>query len=365
MKFNIDKDCFIKGLQMAQSVIATHSSEALLYNVMIVADEGKLSLSAMDVSVSMRYTLDEVDIKENGATTIHARRLFGLVRELPGEKIEFASDDKDVAVIQSGSSNYKMYGISSEEFPPVSDGDAETAFTIAQVTLREMFKKTVYAVSNDESRQILNGILISVGEQKMVMVATDGRRLALVEQEIEIPGDVSADVVIPTKTVNELVKVLQDDGSVKIKMGEGMVSFELDNILIVSKLIKGSYPNYRQVIPEQCEEKATVDRENFLATLKRVAYLAKEKGVPVRLTFEQNQMRIFASIPDVGEANETVPIKYTGKQIVLAFNPDFLMDPLRSLSSDEIYIEMVDDLSPAVIKSDVPFLYVIMPLRLS
>ncbi|MCA1810079.1 MAG: DNA polymerase III subunit beta, partial [Lentisphaerae bacterium] len=267
--------------------------------------------------------------------------------------------------IQSGSSNYKMYGISSEEFPPVSDGDAETAFTIAQVTLREMFKKTVYAVSNDESRQILNGILISVGEQKMVMVATDGRRLALVEQEIEIPGDVSADVVIPTKTVNELVKVLQDDGSVKIKMGEGMVSFELDNILIVSKLIKGSYPNYRQVIPEQCEEKATVDRENFLATLKRVAYLAKEKGVPVRLTFEQNQMRIFASIPDVGEANETVPIKYTGKQIVLAFNPDFLMDPLRSLSSDEIYIEMVDDLSPAVIKSDVPFLYVIMPLRLS
>ncbi len=365
MKFTVSKDSFLKGLQMVQSIISSHNTVAVLYNILIAAENGKIKMAATDLSVSLQYTLEGVDVAEPGATTLHARRLLGLVRELPGEKIEVSVDDKNTALIQAGSSNYKIYGIAAEEYPPIQVSETENVFSLDQGTFREMLKKTVYAVSTDESRQILNGILLSVSEQKLIVVATDGRRLALIEQEIEIPVAAQVNVVIPTKTVNELVKVLGDEGVLKIKVVAGMVSFEVDNVVIISKLIDGNYPNYRQVIPDHCDEKISLEREIFLATLRRVSQLSKEKGVPVRLTFDKNQLRVFASVPDVGEADESMPIKYKGKTITMAFNPDFLMDPLRNLTSDEVNVEMVDDLSPAVIKCDIPFLYVIMPLRLS
>ncbi len=365
MKFIVAKDVFLKGLQMVQSIISSHNTAAVLYNILLTAENGVLKMEATDLSVSLQFSIDGVEVSEPGATTLHARRLLGLVRELPGEKIELSVDDKHTATIQAGSSNYKIYGIPAEEFPPIKISETEKVFSLEQGAFREMLKKTVYAVSTDESRQVLNGILMTVAEQKLTVVATDGRRLALVEQEIEIPVDVQANVVIPTKTVNELVKTLSDEGTLKIKVVDGMVSFEVDNVVIVSKLIDGNYPNYRQVIPNQCEEKITLEREIFLATLRRVSQLAKEKNVPVRLTFDKNHLRVFASVPDVGEADETMPIKYKGKKIAMAFNPDYLMDPLRNLTSDEVNIEMVDELSPAVIKCDIPFLYVIMPLRLS
>ncbi|MGI6087350.1 MAG: DNA polymerase III subunit beta [Kiritimatiellia bacterium] len=365
MKFTVAKDAFLKGLQMIQSIISSHNTTAILYNVLLTAESGKLKMAATDLSVSLQYSIDGVDVSKPGATTLHARRLFGLVRELPGDRIEVSVDDKHTAVIQAESSNYKIYGIMPDEFPPIRVGETENVFSLEQGAFREMLKKTVYAVSTDESRRILNGILLNVSEQKLTVVATDGRRLALVDQEIEISVDVKVNVVIPTKTVNELIKALGDEGTLKIKTVTDMVSFEIDNVVIVSKLIDGNYPNYRQVIPGQCEERITLERETLLATLRRVSQLTNEKNIPVRFTFDNNRLRVFASVPDVGEADETMPIKYKGKKIDMAFNPDYMMDPLRNLTSDEINIEMVDDLSPAVIKCDIPFLYVIMPLRLS
>lgn len=363
MKFIVNKDSFIKSLQLIQSVISSHNTVTVLYNILISADSGKLNMSATDLSVSIQCVMDDVEVKESGATTLHAKRLLGLARELPDEKIEVEVDDKNTALIRAGSSKYKLFGISADEYPPISIGETDKVFSLEQGALREMFKKTAYAVSTDESRQILNGLLMSVNERKLLVVATDGRRLALVEQEIEVPIDVQVNVVIPTKTVNELIKNLKDEGSVRIKVVEGMVSFEIDNVIIISKLIEGNYPNYRQVIPDHCESKITIDRENFLAVLRRVSQLSREKNVPVRITFENNRIRVFTVVPDIGEADETMAVKYNGDQIDMAFNPDYLMDPLRNLVSDEIFIEVVDNLSPAVIKCDMPFIYVIMPLR--
>jgi len=364
MKFTISKESILKGLQTVQSVISTHSTLPILYNVLINIEKGNLSLVTTDLSISMKYNM-EVDTQKTCASTFQARRLFSIIRELPDENIEIDINDKDTAAINCGASSYKILGLSADEFPPLPSFESAHSFSVEQVTFREMLKKTVYAASMDESRQILNGILLSFKDQKLTMVATDGRRLALIEQEMEIPEDSQTDIVIPTKAVNELIKVLGDEGSLKIKTLTNLVSFDMEEVLVITKLIDGNYPNFRQVIPGQCEERVVVDRESLIAALRRVALITNDKYPSIKVSFEKNQMNISAVTPDVGEAQESVPIKYTGKRINMAFNPEFMIDPLRNLTSDEVSMELVDDLSPAIIKCDIPFLYVLMPLRLS
>ncbi len=364
MKFTISKESILKGLQMVQSVISTHSTLPILYNVMIKIEKGVLSLVATDLSISMKCNI-KINTQKNCASTFQARRLFNIIRELPDENIEIDIDDKDTAAIHCGASSYKILGLSADEFPPLPSFESAHSFSIEQVTFKEMLKKTVYATSTDESRQILNGILLSFKDQKLTMVATDGRRLALIEQEMEIPEDSQTDIIIPTKAVSELIKVLGDEGSLKIKTLTNLASFDIGEVLVITKLIDGNYPNFRQVIPGQCEERVTVDRESLIAALRRVALITNDKYPSIKVVFGKNQMNISAVTPDVGEAQESVPIKYTGKQIDMAFNPEFMIDPLRNLTSDEVGIELVDDLSPAIIKCDIPFLYVLMPLRLS
>ncbi len=364
MKFIINKEQFVKGLQIVQSVIHAQHTTTILYNVLLEAQDNQLKITATDLSMSLQYVLDDVEVKVPGATTLHARRLLGLARELPGDKIEILVDDKNVAVLQSASSNYKIYGISAEEFQDIEFKETDKVLHLDQGVFREMLKKTVYAASTDESRRVLNGVLFSVDEQKLIVVATDGRRMALIEQEVEIPLEAKINVIIPTKTVNELIKVLDDEGSLKIQVTPDMMAFEREKITILSKLQEGNFPNYRQVIPSHCEEKVVLEREVFLAALRRVSQLSKEKSAPIKLTFKDNQLRVFTSVVDVGEAEEIMPIKYQGKEFNMGFNPDYLIDPLRNLVADEVYLEIMDDLSPAVLKCDIPFLYVMMPLRL-
>ncbi|MBU4200820.1 MAG: DNA polymerase III subunit beta [Verrucomicrobia bacterium] len=364
MKFTIFKESLLKGLQIVQSVISTHSTLPILYNVLIKIDKGNLSIIATDLSLSIKFSMD-IDTTKSCASTFQARRLLNIIRELPDENIDIDIDDKDTAAIHCGSSAYKVLGLSADEFPPLPSFESAGSFSMEQATFKEMLKKTVYAASMDESRQMLNGVLLSFKDQKLTMVATDGRRLALIEQEMEIPGDAQTEVVIPTKAVNELIKVLGDEGTLQIRTLTNLASFDMGQVLVVTKLIDGSYPNFRQVIPSHCDERVAVDRESFLAALRRVALMTNDKYPSIKVSFEKNQMNISAVTPDVGEARESVPIKYTGKQITMAFNPEFIIDPLRNLTSDEVNIELVDELSPAIVKCDIPFLYVLMPLRVS
>jgi len=363
MKFTVTKEAFLKGLQMVQSVISTHSTLPILYNVLLKIEKGKLALVATDLAISMKYIMD-LDTPKTCASTFQARRLFNIIKEMPNDEIEIEIDEKDTALIQCGASEYKVLGLSADEFPPLPSFESAQGVTMEQAAFKEMLKKTVYAASLDESRQTLSGILMSFKDQKLTMVATDGRRLALVEQEMEIPGNSQIDIIVPTKAVNELIKVLGDEGTLKIQALTNLVAFDMGETLIITKLIEGNYPNFRQVIPSQCEERVVVDREGLLAALRRVALITNDKYPSIKVAFAKNQMNISAVTPDVGEAHESVPVKYAGKQISMAFNPEYMIDPLRNLVSDEVSIELVDDLSPAIIKCDIPFLYVLMPLRL-
>jgi DNA polymerase-3 subunit beta len=309
-------------------------------------------------------------VKKPGATTIPVKKLFGITRELAGGEIELEVDEKNVCSVRSGPSFYKINGLAAEEFPPINKFKEDKKITLPQEKLKAMMKKTSFAISTDEARYVLNGIFISLKEHKMTIVATDGRRLALTDEEVDISEKSQGEFIIPAKAVNELNRLLQDKGEVTINYAENQAEFSLKDdkgflIVIITKLIEGNYPNYRQVIPGEAKERISLPREEFLHALKRAEIMTSEKANSVKLTFGKNNLAITANSPDVGEARESMAVNYKGKEMAIAFNPKYMIDPLNALSNDEVFIELIDELSPGVLKINGPFLYVVMPMRLS
>jgi len=368
MNLTITKEQIIAGLQAVQNVVSTRTTLPILSNVLLRAEDTHLEITATDLDVTVACKV-EAKITKPGATTLPVRKLFGIVRELNGD-IEIETDDKNIASIRSGSSFFKIHGLAAEEFPPLPHFKDDKKVALSQDTIRGMLRKTAFAVSTDESRYVLNGIFISLKEGKMTFVATDGRRLALVDEEVDLGEKSSGEFIVPAKAVNELTRLLQDKGTVEIKFGENQASFALQNensfsVLLITKLIEGNYPNYRQVIPGEAKERISLGREEFQQALRRAEIMTSEKANSVRLTFGKNTLAITANSPEVGEARETLAVNYKGKEMAIAFNPRYLIEALNALTEDDVYFELIDELSPGVLKINGPFLYVVMPMRLS
>ena len=364
MKFSIAKDKLLEGLQTVQNVVSTRTTLPILSNVLIRAEDGALSLTTNDLDVGMRCSV-EAKIEKAGGTTLPARRLAGIVKELPVAEVQVEVDGKNTASIRCGPSFFKMMGLAEEEFPALPKLETAKGFTLKQKDLKDALRKTSYGMSTDETRYVLNGILFAFKENKLTLVATDGRRLALVDLEAEFPRSNEVDVVVPAKCIAELQRLLGDEGDVKLSVGENQIAFEAGGRLLVSKLIEGNYPNYRQVIPQESRERVTIEREQLLNAVRRVALLSSEKSNSVKLNFTKNNLEITANTPEIGEARESLAINYKSKEFSVAFNPGFLMDPLRNLTDEEIHLEVSDEMSPGVIKITTPFLYVLMPMRIS
>ncbi|MDP7010241.1 MAG: DNA polymerase III subunit beta [Verrucomicrobiota bacterium] len=367
MKISIAKEDLVYGLQMVQNVVGARSTLPILSNVLVVAGDKKLELRATDLEVSVHVSVT-ASIEREGATSLPAKRLFGLVRELESTEVEIEVNDKEVATIQAGAAKYKIHGIGADEYPKEAKFKESGKIKIAQKTFREMLRKTAYAVSTDESRHVLNGIHLVVEEEKITLVATDGRRLALVEEEIE--GGTKAEIIVPNKAVGELQRLMQGEGEIEIGIGKTHAEFTIpqergEEVRLHSKLVEGNYPNYNQVIPKQAESKQriTLVKEEINHALRRADQITSDKANSVKLKFGANKLEITANTPEVGSGRESLAINYEGPEIEVAFNPTYLMDPLKVLEGEEIYLEITDSLSPGVIKSNTPFLYVIMPMR--
>jgi DNA polymerase III subunit beta len=362
MKFTISKDVLLDGLQKVQSIVGAKSTLPVLFNVQLRAEKDTLTLTATDLEVTVRAVVSAT-VQRAGGTTLPARRLVQIVRELPAAEVEVEVDEKDQATLRSGNSEFRVFGVSEDEFPPLPKFQGGKEYSIEQATLKRMLNATYYAASTDEGRFILMSVLLSFREGKLSVVATDGRRMAHMVEEVEMDRAAEGDHVVPAKTVNELLKTLGDEGAVKVHVLENQTAFEFGNMLIVSKLMEGTYPNFRQVIPDRCEERVTLPREDFLNAVRRVSLMASDKASSVTLAFAKNKVEISAVTPNIGEARETMALKYSGKDLAIAFNPDFIMDPLKNLAVDEVYLEMSDELSAGVMKCNAPFLYVMMPMR--
>jgi DNA polymerase-3 subunit beta len=369
MNLTIAKEQLINGLQSVQNVVGIRTTLPILSNVLIHAEKDRLDLTATDLDVTISCSV-EASVKKGGAATVPVKKLFGIVRELTSPEIEIEVDEKNLCSVRAGASFYKINGLAAEEFPPMTKFKEDKKVTLPQEKLKGMLKKTSFAISTDESRYVLNGIFISLKDHKMTMVATDGRRLALVDEDADISEKSQGEFIVPAKAVNELNRLLQDKGEVEIRYSDNLASFTLKDekgspVLIVTKLIEGNYPNYRQVIPGEPKERVALAREEFWHALKRAEIMTSEKSNSVKLAFTKNNLAITANSPEVGEARESMAINYKGKDVSIAFNPKYMIDPLNALANDEVYLELIDELSPGVLKINGPFLYVVMPMRLS
>jgi len=369
MNLTIAKDQLLAGLQSVQNVVSSRTTLPILSNVLLRAEGSRLEFTATDLDVTITCSV-EATVKTTGATTIPVKKLFGIARELASAEIELEVDDKNVTSLRSGSSFFKIRGLGPEEYPPLPKFKEDKKVSLPQEKIKGMLKKTSFAISTDESRYVLNGIFFSLKEHKLTMVATDGRRLALVDEEVDVPATSQGEFIVPAKAVNELNRLLQDKGDVEIKFSDNQAAFTLmddkgNATLVITKLIEGNYPNYRQVIPAETKERVTLGRDEFLHALRRAELMTSEKQNSVKLTFAKNNLSITANSPDVGEARESMAINYKGKDISVAFNPGYVIEPLNALTTDEIYFELIDELSPGVLKINGPFLYVVMPMRLT
>jgi DNA polymerase III subunit beta len=369
MNLSVAKDQLIHGLQSVQNIVSTRTTLPILSNVLLRAGDGKLEFTATDLDVSVVCSV-EANVKKKGASTIPVKRFFGIVRELASPEIELEIDEKNSCSISAGASFYKIHGLSADEFPPVQPLKDDKKITLPQEKFRGMLRKTSFAISSDESRYVLNGIFISLKEHKITLVATDGRRLALVDEEVDLPETSQGEFIIPTKTVNELTRLLGDKGDIELCFTENQASFTLKDdkgfsILIISKLVEGNYPNYRQVIPSETKERIALPREELLAAARRAQIMTSDKANSIKIAVSRNNLAITANSPEVGEARESLAINYKGKDMAIAFNPAYLIEPLAALTDDEVFLELIDELSPGVLKINGPFLYVVMPMRLS
>jgi len=369
MNLSIAKEQLLAGLQAVQNVVGARTTLPILSNVLMKAEDGRLEFTATDLDVTVSCGV-EAKVNKGGATTVPVKKLFGICRELNGSEIEIEVDEKNVCSVRCGASYYKINGLSAEEFPPLPKFKDDKKVTLPQATVKGMMKKTSFAISTDEARYVLNGIYISLKDHKMTMVATDGRRLALVDEEVDVTEASQGEFIVPAKAVNELNRLLQDKGEVELKYAENQAAFTLKDekggsVLIITKLIEGNYPNYRQVIPAEAKERIALPREEFLHALKRAEIMTSEKANSVKLAFGKNNLAITANAPEVGEARESIAVNYKGKEMAIAFNPKYMIDPLNALAQDEVFIELIDELSPGVLKINGPFLYVVMPMRLS
>lgn len=376
MKFKINRDHFSSGLQQVLNVVGTRATMPILSNVLIEASSGSISLTTTNLDMGIRCQI-KAEVAEKGALTLPVRKLASIIRELPSLDVEVETYASHQAKITSGTSLFRIMGIGSEEFPPLPTFNDQHSFLLAQEELSRMLKSVSYAQSTDETRYIMNGVYFNFAENQLSLAATDGRRLAVISKELEVTEDNAGHLILPAKTVAEVERLLGQGDSVRIAFNDRQVAFEINtgtsgddsglaaSIYLVSKVVEGNYPNYRQVIPKQTDQHFKINREAFLNCVRRAALVTSDKNNAVKLHVVDNLLEVTGSSSEFGESNVSLNIEYSGPEVTVAFNPLFLQDPLKALNRDEVLFEFKDEMAPGVIRTPESFLCVIMPLRLN
>ncbi|MDP0500388.1 MAG: DNA polymerase III subunit beta [Verrucomicrobiota bacterium JB022] len=376
MKFKINRDHFTSGLQQVLNVVGTRATMPILSNVLINAEDDHITLTTTNLDLGIRCQI-RCDVSEKGTLTLPVRKLASIVRDLPNLDVEVETYSNQQAKISSGTSTFRIMGISSEEFPPLPEFADQHSFLLRQDELQRMLKSVSYAQSSDETRYIMNGVYFNFEDAKLTLAATDGRRLAVVSKELEVTEENAGSLILPAKTVSEVERLLGQGETVRIAFNDRQVAFEIssatenddkglmDNIYLVSKVVEGKYPNYRQVIPKENDQHLKVSRESFLNCVRRASLVTTDKNHAIKVHVHDNTLEITGESSEFGNSNVTLLVEYNGPGVTVAFNPNYIIEPLKALTRDEVIFEFKDELSPGVIRTPDSFLCVIMPLRLT
>jgi len=362
MKIKILKQNFLKNIQHVQNIISSKNSLPILSNILIEAEKNKVTLTSTDLDIGISSVL-ETEVEEEGSITIPAKRFNDIVKELPDEDISISTMKNNSMVIKCSKCFFKIIGLPKEEFPKLPEFKDEPSVMIKQSVLKNMINMTRFSMSHDETRYVLNGTLFLFKGKKLTMVTTDGKRLSFVRKDTEKDG-LSKSIIVPSKTIDELNRILGEEGDVKIIFSENQVKFDLKNITIISRLIEGDFPNYEQVVPKEPQDKIIIQRGQLLDGVKRAALLTTQDSQAVKFEILKNKIVVSKSSPNIGEVREELDTVYKGHEITVGFNPNYIMDVLKVIPQDEIALEVFGADKPAVIRVEDWLLYLALPMQL-
>lgn len=365
MKISVDKESFLQAISKVQNIINPKTSLPILSNVLLeTSGLTKLKLTATDLDIGV-ISQTPARIEEPGSITVPAKKFFEIIRELPEGEIHIVIKKNNSVNIDCNGCFFKLMGLPKEEFPQLPDFKNKDTLSFNQVELLRMLELTAFAISHDETRYVLNGVLLEIEEQVLKLVATDGRRLATISKKIiSTPINKKQSAIIPNKTIVELMRNLhQAEEEVKFIITENQALFEISSTSIISRLIEGEFPNYKQVIPKENPYKARIDRLLFSSALRRASLLTTTDFQAVRLELFKDKMIVSKATPDLGESREEIAMQYQGKEMVIGFNPYYFIEALKNLNVPEVNIEFSEPDKPALLQQE-DYLYVVLPMRI-
>ena len=358
------KDLF-HGVQTVSRAIAGRSAWPILNNVLVRSEEGHLRLTAFDLELGIECTVPAV-IAEEGSLTVPARLIAEVLSTLPEADVHISVDEQNAVNVKCDKSDYTLLGLPAEEFRTLPEIPDTRSFEITQVALRDMIRQTIFAVSPDESRAILTGILLILEKDELKLVATDTHRLAIRTSTVaKAAGEITC--IVPRRALDELSRLLEDeDKPVTVSIADSQIKFIVDGITIISRLIEGQFPNYERVIPTECEKKLTIPADDLLARVRRVSIVARENANRIIVRTEGDNLIMTAESGDVGKAYEELEIVKEGEDIEIAFNAKYLLEFLSVVGSEGIFIELTGALNPGAVKpvGKDDYLYVLMPMQI-
>jgi DNA polymerase-3 subunit beta len=370
MKFTIERGALLKSLGHVQSVVERRNTIPILSNVRMEAGEGHLSLNATDMDLDI-IDKGDANVSQPGATTARAQTLYEIVRKLPeGCQVEFDSDGEGQLALKSGRSRFTLTCLPTDDFPVMSGGEMAHTFSLPAAEIRSLIDRTRFAISTEETRYYLNGIYLHAAERDgtkvLRAVATDGHRLASVEGPLPATAEGMPGVIVPRKTVGELRKLIDETvDDVVVELSETKIRFTFDSVILTSKLIDGTFPDYERVIPVGNDKEMVVNCKGFAEAVDRVSAISSEKSRAIKLALTSGTLVLSASSPETGTATEELEVDYHGEGVEIGFNSSYLLDITRQIEGDSARLTLADAASPTILSEtdDTSALYVLMPMR--
>lgn len=371
MKFVIPTQELNFLINKCLNIVPPKPTLPILSNLLIETSNNELRITASDLTVGIRcYT--EAKIIEEGAIAIPAKKFAPLIKELTSMNVEIQSGSNGIMEIISNSSRFKLLGMNPSEFPSLPMMTGATQIKMLEADFREILSRTAFAVSREDNRYVLTGILMRIDNGEATFVGTDGKKLARSQIPLKVDGHFKKDYILPLKAVDEMLKNLQGNGEATLMLLPDKIAIETSHSTLITKLLSGEYPDVSRIIPSQTKTNVSLHREELMSLLRQVALFTDEKNHSVKFAFTDGELRLTANTMDIGEGHVSMPVNYAGQKLEIAFNPNYFIDILRHSHTETVNMAMTDPYNPGIITdmlskeahSAARSLFVIMPMRL-
>jgi len=367
MKIRSKKEILLENIQSVQ-ITSPKITLPILSNILIETYENKITLITTDLELSIKNQV-EVEILEEGSVCLPLKKFLEIIRELEEkEDVLIEVEENNRAIISSKDSIFHLFGLPKKDFPAFPEYVKEKSFTLSSSLIKEMIRKTIFATAVDDIRYVLNGVFFIVGGNECKMVATDGHRLSFIKKTLPNEITEKSEVIIPTKALMEVNRIISEDKDINIVIDKNKIVFYVDNLIIVSKLIEGKFPDYDRVIPKDQDKILKINNQKLFSTCRRIALMTSEKSNIMKLDISKDKLNLSSNTPNLGDAKEELEVNFQGDDLEITFNPKYLMDILKNIEQEEVNILLKSPSTSGVIKpgeekEGEEYLCVIMPIR--